>query len=281
MAAQQTDHLTEGGERGARTSSVREGLAATFAGGSMSVPKASDVLAEELRREILAGELPEGAALPVERVLTAQSGLSRNAVREALRILEIEGLVETRPGRAGGSFVRRPGIRSMERSLGVFIAGRRVKFQSLLEVREALEPAGAELAALARTDEDLADLDRASARLDDVFDDVPMFLLRNVEWHVAVVRASHNDLMHAFISSLSQAIHRGTDLEDFNSDRVRTAAVHAHRKVLEAIRAEDAGKARLAMERHVHAYREEVGARGVPEELSLDTDVDTDEEKNR
>ncbi len=65
----------------------------------IEVQKTSDVLASELRRQILSGVLPPGASLPVERDLIAQSGLSRSSVREALRILEAESLVSTRPGR--------------------------------------------------------------------------------------------------------------------------------------------------------------------------------------
>ena len=67
------------------------------------VPKTSDVLASELRRQILSGLLPPGASLPAERDLVTQTGLSRGSVRDDLRILESESLVITRPGRYGGS----------------------------------------------------------------------------------------------------------------------------------------------------------------------------------
>src|SRR5690606_33401804 len=67
------------------------------------VPKSSDVLARELRRQILSAALPAGTPLPPERDLVAQTGLSRSSVREALRILEAESLVITKPGRFGGS----------------------------------------------------------------------------------------------------------------------------------------------------------------------------------
>ena len=73
------------------------GLAAVF------VPKASDVLAEKLRELILSRALAEGTPLPTERELVAQSGLSRTSVREALRVLETEGLVATKAGRNGGN----------------------------------------------------------------------------------------------------------------------------------------------------------------------------------
>lgn len=247
-------------------------MSARLAARGLTVPKASDVLADELRRQILSGGLQPGLALPVERELSATSGLSRTAVREALRILEIEGLIEIRPGRAGGSFVRRPGVQAMQRTVGAFVAGRNIKFRSLLEVREAIEPAGAEIAARYRTHDDMDRLDEANAKLEAAFSDPPRFLTANIEWHEAVVRASHNDLMYAFLRSLSEAIFRGTDIEDFDSDETRKATARAHRRIVEAIRAQNPGDARRAMERHVHAYRVEVESRPVPDELPLDTE---------
>src|SRR5690606_27239204 len=70
------------------------------------VPKASDVLAERLRQMILSGQIQPGHQLPAERELVKETSLSRASVREALRILELEGLIETRRGRGGGSVVR-------------------------------------------------------------------------------------------------------------------------------------------------------------------------------
>src|ERR1041384_7768555 len=67
------------------------------------VPKASDVLAARLREMILSSGLAEGTPLPTERELVAQSGLSRASVREALRVLETEGLIVTKAGRNGGA----------------------------------------------------------------------------------------------------------------------------------------------------------------------------------
>mgnify|MGYP006313047473 CR=1 FL=1 len=65
-------------------------------------------MADQLREKILQGELPEGTDLPKERELREKAGLSRATVREALRILEGEGLIATRIGRNGGSAVARP-----------------------------------------------------------------------------------------------------------------------------------------------------------------------------
>src|ERR1700690_2277313 len=83
----------------------------------MEVPKASDVLANELRERILDGEFAEGMALPPERELVAQTRMSRATVREALRILQVQGLVRIKAGRAGGTFVQRPGRDSVAKSV--------------------------------------------------------------------------------------------------------------------------------------------------------------------
>src|ERR1700737_2019343 len=133
----------------------------------VDVPKASDVLARELRERILSGELVEGTALPAERELVKQTQMSRATVREALRILEVQNLVRVRAGRAGGAFVQRPSTKSMASSVRMVIRGQKIKLADLMETREALEPFCAELAARNRTDEDLAELDRANEALAD------------------------------------------------------------------------------------------------------------------
>src|ERR1700737_4721536 len=128
----------------------------------VEVPKASDVLARELRERILSGELAEGTALPPERELVKQTQMSRATVREALRILEVQNLVRVRAGRAGGAFVQRPSTKSMASSVRMVIRGQKIKLADLMETREALEPFCAELAAQNRTDDDLAVLDKAN-----------------------------------------------------------------------------------------------------------------------
>jgi len=148
------------------------------------VPKAPDVLAEHLRETILRGELAEGSPLPTERELGERSGLSRASVREALRILESEGLIQTRPGRNGGASVKQPTAQSIARSVGLYVRGQRIRLRSLLETREVIEPAMARLAAANRTDDDLAHLAAAQARLKASMKDRIAYLEANVDWHM-------------------------------------------------------------------------------------------------
>ena len=114
----------------------------------MEVPKASDVLANELRERILSGEYPEDTPLPPERELVVQTRMSRTTVREALRVLEVQGLVRIKAGRAGGAFVQRPGQESVASTLDLLIRGRQIRLAAVHETREAIEPSCARLAAL-------------------------------------------------------------------------------------------------------------------------------------
>ncbi len=226
----------------------------------VSVPKAADVLAGILREKILEGDLLEGADLPNERDLGVQSGLSRASVREALRILEGEGLIATRTGRNGGSAVLRPSSATIERSVGIFIRGQRIRFEAVLETRAAIEPPSARFAALHRTDADMAEMERCHIKLKQASDagDVAAYVRANLDWHVQVVRASHNELLIAFISAVSQSVYVATDVEGFNSIDVRNAVIRAHQQVMDAIRARDGDAAARRMDRHVAAYISDV-----------------------
>src|SRR6202035_4040257 len=201
----------------------------------VDVPKASDVLARELRERILSGELAEGMALPAERELVKQTQMSRATVREALRILEVQRLVRVRAGRAGGAFVQRPTTKSMASSVTMLIRGQKIKLADLMETREALEPFCAELAARKRTDDDLTVLDRANDDIVDPDADLPSFLQANLNWHVGVAMASHNELLIGFMTALSQAIYTGTENAALVDDNVRTVTARAHRAITTAI----------------------------------------------
>ncbi len=222
----------------------------------VSVPKAADVLAGILREKILQGELAQGVDLPNERDLGAQSGLSRASVREALRILEGEGLIATRVGRNGGSAVARPSSAVLERSVGIFIRGQRIRREAVLETRAAIEPPSARFAAQHRTDADLEEMAKCHAKLQQASEaeDIAAYVRANLDWHVQVVRASHNELLIAFISAVSQSVYADTDVEGFNSVAVRNAVIRAHTQVMAAIKARDGDAAARRMERHVAAY---------------------------
>ena len=223
--------------------------------GSINVPKSCDVLAERLQQQILSGDYAPGAALPTERELVSTTGLGRGSVREALRILEAQGLVRTRAGRYGGSVVARPTDTLLATHISLFAKGNSVSLRALVEARQALEPMVAYLAARNRTAEDLATLKAISKRIDQAaVNDVPLFLEENVHWHSALAAASHNDLLRAFTASISAQMFEASRLDKFASPDVRGLVTHAHRRILQAIEAQDAELARSRAERDLQAY---------------------------
>jgi len=218
------------------------------------VPKASDVLADRLRELILSSGLAEGTPLPTERELVVQSGLSRTSVREALRVLETEGLVATKAGRNGGTQVRRPGRESISRSFELFVRSHGVRFAALLETREAIEPAAARLAAIHRTDDDLAEMTRIHGLLDQVSDNIAEHVRLNLQWHRAVVRASRNELLIAFFDAIAQSVQAATENRGLNSASVRREVVRVHERILAAIAAQDPDAAFRRMQGHLGSY---------------------------
>jgi DNA-binding FadR family transcriptional regulator len=206
----------------------------------MKVPKASEILAKDLSEKILSGEFAEGAGLPPERELVAQTGLSRTTVREALRILEVQSLIKIKSGRAGGAFIQRPGEQAMANTVDDIIRGREINRDALLETRRAIEPFCARLAARTRTVEQLAELEATSATV-------------NGDWHIAVARASNNALLSGLMLALSNAISEATDRQLVDRGKL-DHAVEAHHAITAAIREHDEGRAVHEMQQHAHVY---------------------------
>jgi GntR family transcriptional regulator, transcriptional repressor for pyruvate dehydrogenase complex len=221
------------------------------------VAKTYEVLADQLREQILAGTIPPGMALPNERELGDRTGLGRGSVREALRVLETQGLVSTRLGRNGGRIAQRPGIDDVSQSLEFFVRGQKIEFVALMETVEVLEPALAALAAQHRTDADIRALAKASDNLRAVVDDPPRVVAANTAWHLAVATASHNPLLIAVKQSIGAMLH-DPHFDNFASAEVREAVLRVHARIEQAIVDGDADAARRRMERHVRAYRAQI-----------------------
>jgi DNA-binding FadR family transcriptional regulator len=211
-----------------------------------------------LRGRILGGEIVAGTLLPTERELTEQSGFGRSSVREALKTLASEGLIVTRPGRNGGSEVVTPNAETLAQSVGVFIRGRRVTLRALIEMRKIIEPACAELAARRRTDEDLDALGALNETMRATIDDPSAYLAANVDWHVRVAIASHNELLAGVLLAISRELHAGTEIVRLDDPRVREETVRAHEQIGRAIAAEQCESAHRRMLRHITAYGEEL-----------------------
>ena len=219
----------------------------------IAVPRSYDVLADHLRETILAGEIAEGESLPTERELVVQTGLSRGSVREALRMLAVEGLVRTRPGRSGGNVVTLPGNDSMTNAIDRFVRGRKLPLRTIQETREFLEPALARLAAQRRTEENIRKLKSLHDELITSADNFQSFALINIKWHNAVAEASGNELLAALLHSISHGVAIATTTEEYDTTDTRKAVIRVHSKINEAIELQDADLAERRMRQHIGA----------------------------
>jgi DNA-binding GntR family transcriptional regulator len=194
----------------------------------------ADKAYHEIRGLIVSLELAPGAVID-ERELIERLEIGRTPVREALRRLSHEGLVEVYPRR--GMFVTGVDVRELAR---------------LSEVREVLEPEAARLAAERATDTDREELGALLAELEGGASEL-MDLDERI--HRAVYRAAHNDLLEATLEQYyvlalriwSIALDRAHELEE---------AVEAHRALLEAIQAGDGDRAAATMRAHVQNFEQ-------------------------
>src|SRR5690606_5978662 len=194
-----------------------------------------ELLADVLREMIVSGELPIGSHLPAERDLVDITGLGRGSVREAVRILESEGLLSPKtPGRYGVSIVQNVSDKTVHRQLKLFIHGTSIANEDILTVRQIIEPALAQLAALNRTEEDIAAIQAVTNEMHATPPEERRKLGQlNLKWHSAVYRASHNNLLAAIAIGISETQHQARSLEVYGSSKHVEIMLHAHDRIFE------------------------------------------------
>ena len=220
----------------------------------VEVVTAYELVANQLRRSIYLGRYMVGARLPSERLLTQQLGVSRTTLREAIRMLEAEGLVEIRRGVTGGLFVRAPQEppERLKQRLREHIA----LFEEVLEFRLAVEGAASRLAAVRRTEEDLAQLERLH---DDmcVSESLPQFRAADNAFHLAIATIAQNNMLFKAIEDARIAMFIYVDAV-FDSAVMRLAQQNDHSQILVAIQMRDAKAADEAMAAHIDRTRHEL-----------------------
>jgi GntR family transcriptional regulator, transcriptional repressor for pyruvate dehydrogenase complex len=217
---------------------------------SIRLPKAADVLASQIKEDIISGNYPVGSMLPHEKEMASQLNISRPTVREALRLLESEGLVSIRPGPRGGPRVERPNVETVTRSLTTLFQYERVTLAELLEARRAIEPACAEVAARQADDSDIALLRRSVETMEAKLDDEAVFWSENANFHLALVNAGRNTVLRTLMEALRDLLYQFTsDMHIESDDRADT--LDAHRAIMEAIAAHDPERAYQAALAHL------------------------------
>lgn len=200
------------------------------------------MLAGELRDRILSGELAEGDRLPVEEDLTAQFGVSRSTLREALRVLESQGLITVRRGRGGGPVVTHPDLAPISMALAVALQLQGTTVADLDEARRLIEPQIAGRLARSHRPEDLEALESAIevAAAAAEADDAHAFGLAAAGVHDALVESSGNQTLSMLSSLLGQMVRAYYTRNVASIDqKLMRRAVRGYRKLVDRIRAGD------------------------------------------
>jgi len=227
------------------------------AGGSGTVVKAYEQVADALQRRVVTGELEPGVRLPTETMLASEFGVSRTTVREALRLLAAQNLVRTAKGATGGSYVTVPSAGHLSASLrsgiGLLADARDVSLEELLEARQLLEVPAARLAAVRRGDHDLE-------RLRAAIPGRPLELAAqeqfayNSEFHSVVLEASGNVLLAIAAQPVFDVLQTRLVRSNLGARFHRTINAH-HRSIAAAIEAGDEDAAGGEMHDHVEYLR--------------------------
>lgn len=207
-------------------------------------------LAGLLETRIRAGEQPAGTLLPSERALSAQYGISRATVRQALSELEAKHLIARRQGR--GTTVLGPPSEAAD--LASLLAATPPEVRNAIELRRIVEPEIARLAAQRALPSDLVLLRRALETTSEHLDPEES-VRRDVEFHHLLARASRNPLLPALME-FAAAQTEGERLASHRTVDRRRTSLAGHRAILEAVRTGDAEAARAAMDAHLAEVQE-------------------------
>ncbi|SFF24693.1 FadR/GntR family transcriptional regulator [Blastococcus tunisiensis] len=238
---------------------MSEGSAPSNAGlfQPVAVGRISQAIVDQVRALIRTGELAIGARLPSERELCERFGVSRVTVREALRVLEANGLIEIRVGSRGGAFVTAPTTGRIGEGITDLLSMSALSAAEVTEARVVFELGVVPLVCERATDEELDELmalcdEAARAREGGTYTVTMSF-----DFHLRVAAAAHNpalvmlmrSLREPVLMSLREAQHEGRQ------------GVAEHRTFVEAVRARDADRAQRVMAEHLQRTARRVAGR--------------------
>jgi DNA-binding FadR family transcriptional regulator len=223
---------------------------------TVRVPKAGEMVASHLRRQIVLGELKEGDQLPSESVLMEEFGVSRPTLREAFRILEAEGAITVRRGVRGGARVQVPDISVAARHVGLLLQYRGTLLSDVYEIRGVLEPAAARMAARRRTSADLARLQETVDQHRESIEDPGAAFAADAEFHRLIVELSGNETLQVLTGMVENIIREGdrsyAESHDWQHEQeLAKIAIRAHARLVELIRKRSGNEAEELWRKHL------------------------------
>ena len=212
--------------------------------------KVAEAIARDIIRRIGVERLPPGTQLAPEAKMLEEYGVGRGSLREALRILEVHGLISIRSGPRGGPTVDQVHTENFGRMSTLYFQMDGMTFEELIEARLITEPMMARLAAERRDEQLVAEFDRLDG---EVPADEDAYVRHCAEFHQLVALASGNRIMRLFGQSLADILNDRLSSVLFPKSR-RGDVVAVHKAIAKAISAGDAEQAEQSMRDHMLEY---------------------------
>ncbi len=218
-------------------------------------------IADELRALIVSGELSEGDSLGHEPDLVERFGVSRPSLREALRILEAEGLITVVRGVRGGVIVHSPDERMTARTAALLLQARNVSLADVFEARSLLEPIAARTIATARGRRAAVKELRVLLREEeDAIEDPHRFGVANAAFHQRLVALAGNQTLNIVAEMLSEIVVRAVTAVSSSDDAtgspsIRRRGLRSQERLLDLVESGDGA----AAEEHWRSHMQVVG----------------------
>jgi GntR family transcriptional repressor for pyruvate dehydrogenase complex len=223
------------------------------ANGAARPQKAAMLVAQRIMRDVVTERLRPGDLLLPERTMLEKYQTGRGTLREALRLLEFQGVISLKPGPRGGPVLQDPNSSHLASTLVLLMQFQKAPFRSIVEVRAAMEPMISRLAAVRMSDDGLAELGGTIEQMREHVDQQDVFLEANKRFHDIIAWSSGNPLFGYIVDSLL-GIMDGTVIGiDYPRPR-RVAILKAHDEIYQALLARDPDGSEERMREHIHAY---------------------------
>ena len=207
----------------------------------VTMARASQAIVDQLRELILGGTLAVGERLPSERDLCDRFGVSRVTVREALRILEVGGLLTVKVGARGGAYITTPTRDRTARAIEDYLTlSPTITPPEITEARQLLEVGLIPMACTRATDNDIKELFALCDKAEAAIEAGTYTMEMSADFHMAVARSAHNEAVELLLTPFHAS---ATD--------VGPPAIKEHRRLAQALRDKEITKATDLMRSHL------------------------------
>ncbi len=213
----------------------------------------TDRILAQLKEYILSRQTLPGERLPSEAEFAEIFGVSRGTIREALHILEHDGIVRIKKGPGGGLFLSEGNLVQVIDSIFFTMQWEKISFDTLIETRKPLEDKIARLASVRAEEEDIHEIEQILKKMEAPDLSHDLFVQYDTDFHVALAKAAKNKVLLMFMVAVKDLHNRVVDYSELH-DHLFPAAREYHRKILDAVKDKDPDRAAEMMAEHLDYF---------------------------